>query len=334
MHTYHLKEFDHTGIRISLDCQTWAAGRESRIHLHDCTEIVYVLQGDGVQFIDRQLYPVIAGDLYAVRRGATHSFYTRNGLKFYNLMFTPALFSLQERTSFSECAFLRPLFHPEQTDNEKTDCRKMSFPPGQEAKTITLFAELLKELHSEHPSRRNQCKALLTLLLNEIGRTAQKQQSTFYSPGNLFPSTEGSFHPALLQILDFIHHHFHRRLTLEEIASRANLSETYVTEFFRAGTGVSLVKYINALRIERARKMSLENPQLNISEIAYRCGFSDAGYFTRVFRQLIGCPPREYRRKFHDRTLSSSIQAAAAIPNKIPGQESSDHYFFSEQKKG
>ena len=51
-------------------------------------------------------------------------------------------------------------------------------------------------------------------------------------------------------------------------------------------TGVTLVKYINTLRIEKARSLLLtKEPQKSIAEIADACGFYDVSYFTRVFRE-------------------------------------------------
>lgn len=53
--------------------------------------------------------------------------------------------------------------------------------------------------------------------------------------------------------------------------------------------------YITEKRIDHAYKLLKENPELNISEIAYRCGFSDPKYFSRCFKKNIGRTPSEIR---------------------------------------
>jgi len=107
------------------------------------------------------------------------------------------------------------------------------------------------------------------------------------------PQGENTVLPGLL---DFIHRNFNRNLTVEEVASTAHLSKTYIGEFFRGKTGVTLVKYINTLRIEKARSLLLtKEPQKSIAEIADACGFYDVSYFTRVFREKTGFSPTRYR---------------------------------------
>lgn len=55
--------------------------------------------------------------------------------------------------------------------------------------------------------------------------------------------------------------------------------------------------YIQDRRIEMASRLLSEDTSLNISEIAYRCGFSDPKYFSRCLKKAKGCTPTEYREK-------------------------------------
>jgi hypothetical protein len=63
-------------------------------------------------------------------------------------------------------------------------------------------------------------------------------------------------------------------------------------------------------RIELARQLLLD-PFHNISEAARRCGFSDPSYFSRVFRKLVGCSPRDYCANPH------SYHAPAGEPERL-----------------
>ena len=63
---------------------------------------------------------------------------------------------------------------------------------------------------------------------------------------------------------------------------------------FRKYTGVSPAAYLSGLRLEHAAEL-LKSPECSITETAFRCGFSNLAYFSRVFRQKYGLSPREYR---------------------------------------
>ena len=57
---------------------------------------------------------------------------------------------------------------------------------------------------------------------------------------------------------------------------------------------MTVTDYINRTRVDRATAM-LAKTSLSVQEIAERCGFSDASYFTRIFRKLNDMTPNEYR---------------------------------------
>ena len=53
--------------------------------------------------------------------------------------------------------------------------------------------------------------------------------------------------------------------------------------------------FILDIRLNAARQMLLEKKSLNVSEVAYRCGFSDPKYFSRCFKKAMGVTPSEIR---------------------------------------
>lgn len=78
-------------------------------------------------------------------------------------------------------------------------------------------------------------------------------------------------------------------------ARLASLGYSYehVCRLFRSQFGVSPIAYVNAVRIARARRL-LADPQLSVAQVAFEAGFSDASYFTRVFRRCVGVCPSRY----------------------------------------
>ena len=63
----------------------------------------------------------------------------------------------------------------------------------------------------------------------------------------------------------------------------------------KAITGVNTQQYVNRIRLEQARELLMEHPELQVSEIAYKCGFDDVASFSRAFRRTFGKSPSQHR---------------------------------------
>jgi len=92
-----------------------------------------------------------------------------------------------------------------------------------------------------------------------------------------------------------IHRHYGEPLTRKEIAKGVNLSARHLDRCFREQMGITPMTYLSRFRLRQSRRL-LESSPLNISEVAATVGFSDSGYFSRVFRRDMGMSPSEYRR--------------------------------------
>ena len=87
---------------------------------------------------------------------------------------------------------------------------------------------------------------------------------------------------------------------LEEIAGQVYTNQKYLSALMKRETGKSAVRYVTAVKMERARKLLVDS-DLRIGEIADKLGFEDIDYFSKVFRKTTGISPREYRRKNDER---------------------------------
>lgn len=85
-----------------------------------------------------------------------------------------------------------------------------------------------------------------------------------------------------------------RDLAVARIAKWLQLAPDYLSHLFATETGITLKTYINRERVRLAEHL-LADPTLNVSEAAWAAGFSDPGYFTRVFKRINGQAPREFR---------------------------------------
>ena len=91
--------------------------------------------------------------------------------------------------------------------------------------------------------------------------------------------------------------HFAEIDVLGRAVTKAGIPERSLKRRFKAATGVSLIEYVQNLRIERGKEL-LESTGIPVEEIGERVGYSDASFFRRLFRRLVGLTPMAYRRMF------------------------------------
>jgi len=96
---------------------------------------------------------------------------------------------------------------------------------------------------------------------------------------------------------DYIHAHYQDDLTLTQMAEFSNVSISHFSSLFKRYTGDSLISYINQVRVEKAKEL-LRNSNDKIYLIAEQVGFSSQQYFIRVFKNITGMSPNEYRKSW------------------------------------
>lgn len=84
-------------------------------------------------------------------------------------------------------------------------------------------------------------------------------------------------------------------ITLEEIAAKLNLTPEYLGMQFHQEKGVKFSTFIRDFRIMKAKEL-LIGSKMNVNEVAEKVGYSDAKYFSKVFRECTGQLPTEYRK--------------------------------------
>ena len=109
---------------------------------------------------------------------------------------------------------------------------------------------------------------------------------------------QGGLGPARLRrVKEFIQAKIEDELTLSDIAQSVGLSTAHFSEMFRKSTGYTPYQFLLRCRTERAKEI-LRKAELRVLDVAVACGFKTQQHFARVFRQLCGASPTEYRREF------------------------------------
>ena len=92
-------------------------------------------------------------------------------------------------------------------------------------------------------------------------------------------------------------------LTLADLADAAGLSPNYFCRFFKKHMGITLLRYLNEVRISHAGRL-LMNTDMSISEVMNKIGFTNQTIFNRLFKEIYGLTPRQARNNSAENTTS------------------------------
>jgi AraC-like DNA-binding protein len=113
----------------------------------------------------------------------------------------------------------------------------------------------------------------------------------------------GEFHLRLRDInrlkplFDFIQTHYSQKLALRDLAHVSNISVTHLCRYFKKVTGKTITEYIKRYRIDRAKKLLIEDER-SITWIASEVGFDSHSYFDRIFHEVTRMTPHDFRNRF------------------------------------
>lgn len=96
-------------------------------------------------------------------------------------------------------------------------------------------------------------------------------------------------------IIEYIHSNYTNSISLNQLADIFYVNAVYLGQLLKKQTGFTFNKYINMLRIERAKKIIETTDEVKLNELAYSLGYSDSHYFSKVFKQITKNTPSQYK---------------------------------------
>ncbi|MGN1192586.1 MAG: helix-turn-helix domain-containing protein [Dorea sp.] len=163
--------------------------------------------------------------------------------------------------------------------------------------------EIIK-LNEEEPfGYELQVRAELSLFWCMFLEETRSLQTT---PVNLKESTDIDRMKLMIQ---YIHSHYMEKITLEDISASANIGARECTRCFQRNLGTSPMKFLTEYRISIATQKLLQSND-SILFISEDCGFNSGSYFGKVFYEIMGCTPTEYR-KIHS---AESVKETSFLP--------------------
>lgn len=296
MYQYDFKEFARDGEQITVNESVYLPGMLPE-HTHNFLEIIYLLNGKGVQKINGQTIPVCAGDLFVLGHNTAHTFIPdENGgeLRWININFVPGFIDanlINEYTAneIIKLSVFRNLFFDE--DN----ITYLRLPAANESYGVLIH--LMMEEYNRHQYGCISClKYYLIILLTKVFCDNLKDEQN--------SDTRWLLQTVLDELSESIAKSDGTDINLERFAQKAYMSPKSFSRLFRQKMGVGFTHFVQQKRIEKSCQLLVET-DISINSIMLEVGYYDAKTFYTLFKRTTGFTPRQYRENARAKAISS-----------------------------
>ena len=104
-------------------------------------------------------------------------------------------------------------------------------------------------------------------------------------------------------IYEYIDAEYHREPDVNIVAQKVNLTTPAFCRYFRRQTNMTFTEFVNQYRIERAKNLLMQNN--NVSETCYAVGIDSLSYFNKLFKEIAGENPSDFKRRYHDNNVTA-----------------------------
>jgi xylan 1,4-beta-xylosidase len=166
---------------------------------------------------------------------------------------------------------------------------------GPEAEEIRKYLLLVMD---EEQNERDAGSAVVHGFCGVIAALLLRHFSENISPEplkNEGPSDYNRGYDRLKKVLSFVNEHYAESPSLNEAAKIVFVSPYYLSHFFTQAMGMTYLRYLNYVKVNMA-KQSLSTTDDSVIDILSRSGFANAKTFNRVFKEIVGCSPSDYRK--------------------------------------
>lgn len=258
------------------------------LHCHAYYEICYLVSGERYEFYDGVRYEVKAGSLFLIPPLHVHGYQNREDCNDLVIQFSnDFLYNVSPAFNKSHLLSL--------TDGELPFLMISKEDP---------IAQLLEKLYQLRHYDKVDSLVNNTAMDWETVSLLMQLLSAMLGNGKL-RITDGSVQyseiPQLTEIINRFLSKPDQKLDMHEASKIIGISYYHFSRFFKKVTGMGYSEYCNLLRIHYTEDL-LINTNMTITEIAGTIGIDSNNYYSRLFKQINGVSPRQYRQKYSEKS--------------------------------
>lgn len=275
---YELPEIkDHSFFFID---QRIATHIEAKLHKHDAWELYHVIHGHGNRIAGDTLQPFSAGDVVLIPPSMHHYW-----------QYAPTSADNDECIHYLMVAFSHSLITRciEVFPELRNRLTSLTFPVnalkyGLESSRV--IRKILSQMNDmDDLGRLSAMFRLLPVIFNSsdhilAGKPMQIERDV----------------RRMQQICAYVMAHYVHTITLNEIASEVGMNRSAFCSYFKRCKKMTFSQFVTQYRLNTACEL-LKHSQKQVSEICFAVGFNDVPHFNRVFKELQGMTPKEYRKR-------------------------------------
>ena len=262
-------------LAVNLDRISTAAEDAVNVQaIHEAIEIKYFYKGESTLLVGEDTVEVRAGDVVVINPYEFHATLDGGGEnvgRYHLFMIGLDFFEGAQGAGLD----LRHLVFGKHT------VFKNHFSGNERMCALLLHAA--EEVCNGDSASRLALFGIFAQLFAELLRCGTESRKT---SGEDFLHYYNIIEPAIRMIRD----EYSKDFTVEMLAEACSISKFHFCRVFKTVMGMGAIKYLNVYRLKIADNL-LANTDRQISEIAYSCGFEDAGYFARSYKKQYGCSP-------------------------------------------
>ena len=268
----------HDSSRFFMKCIPW--------HWHTSFELDYIVEGEMTLLAGEECRKLQQGDLAFLNSNVMHKVEAgQERCRFYTIYFTPYFLSGNYDSIFEQ-KYLLPVV---QRVGSGLDCRVYHAGNQNYDALSERFRNMVELFRYEPEGYEILVRNELSLLWLTLWKDIRRQKDPVGAGQRMINDRVKS-------MLEYISRNYQKKILVEDIAMAANVSTRECSRSFRKCLGATPLETLNRYRIRRAVQMLYDNDR-TIEEISEACGFSSTGYFIKVFHELTGETPADFRNK-------------------------------------
>lgn len=250
-------------------------------HHHNVFEIYYLLEGRRNYFIQNRTYAVMKGDIVLINVQDIHRTMDSNNtpheriLIYFNKDFISSIINDEKDIALLDCFMGKN--------------KVIRLNVSEQAFVETLLFRMLDENEKKPEGFLTYQRVLLTELLLFINRHIKRYDKQSIGTNSLLQKK-------MSEVAIYLTENYRSRISLKQVAERFFITPCHLSRSFKKATGFSFIEYVNSIRVKEAQKL-LKKTNSSVMRIAELTGFDSQTHFGRVFKNLTGMSPLQYRKR-------------------------------------